>query len=300
MGFDNGVHVSEVDCVEITKEAIERADSSGGDVVSHLTILLPSHPEGWYHAALELGYCGRPNDAIECWLEYARYAIEFNEDKSDENKEDFSQSLVYGVDCVQDLGFRYKFLDQEYIDDVALKLIQQANAFDVTERGLQLEVQILNKIQANAGDVLSKIENYLVSTGKESVTVPISGDLRQIYWSDENEFTLSSVASDYVSIGMFTDAFRLWSNMPPSEDPSSYVMQLLWYCVNNGVKLDDQIAEYLIFDGDAVWGDVSTARSEKDELQVKLEKAVKRVKYLESEAERVKSYLRLILSSMEN
>jgi hypothetical protein len=119
MSFDSGVNVSEVECVEFTREAMGRMDSLGGDIVTHLAVLLPSHPESWYHAALELGYSGRPNDAIDCWVEYVRRAKEYAENNSNKSSGDFASALIWGVECIRDLGVRHQF----WINSIFLKFL---------------------------------------------------------------------------------------------------------------------------------------------------------------------------------
>lgn len=298
MSFDGGVYVSEVECVELTNQAMNRADNSDGNIVEHLSLLLPHHPEGWYHAALELGHCGRPNDAIDCWVEYSRRAKEYAEENASFSASDFSQSFIWGVECVRDLGVRYKFLDPQYIAEVSLDLIRQANDFGITEQGLQIEVELMNQLQAPAEDVLSKIEKFLRKTGEKSVTVPISGWLSEIYGSDESDFSLKSVGDDLAALGKFSDAFRVWSGLSNIDDPSDQVIQLLWYCVNNGMEIDKRIAGELIFDGSTVLGDVEDLRSENNELQKRLEESNKKNNEMVMEIERIRLTLGQLWSSI--
>lgn len=298
MSFDSGINVSEVECVELTQQAMSRADSLGGSVASYLSSLLPNHPESWYHAALELGYCGRPNDAIDCWLEYVDRTKKYVEDNLGFGCGDFSTSLIWGVECIRDLGVRHKFLDSQYIAEVSLNLIRQANDFGMTEKGLQIEVDLLNRAEATVEEILSRIERFLVETGDDSVVVPIVGWLSETHGSDEDEFNLQSVADDYAALGNFNDAFRLWSKLSRIKDPSSQIIQLLWYCVNNGIEIDKEIAEESIFDDKSVLGDVESLRNENAELQMKLEESKKKINEMVMEAERIRLGLGQLWSSI--
>jgi tetratricopeptide (TPR) repeat protein len=275
-----------------------RMDSLGGDIVTHLAVLLPSHPESWYHAALELGYSGRPNDAIDCWVEYVRRAKEYAENNSNKSSGDFASALIWGVECIRDLGVRHQFLDQQYIFEISLKLIKQANKFEVTEQGLQKEIELLNKTQINPMEILRKIENLLIVTGKDSVSVSLSGWLKETHGADEDDFSLQSVADDYAALGEFNDAFRVWSKLPKIKDPSSQVIQLLWYCVNNGIEIDKQIAGEMIFDDESALGDVDGLRSRNSELELLVEEGSKKISDLTMELERVRMAIGQIWTSM--
>ena len=55
MSFDSGVNVSEVECVEFTREAIDRMDSLGGDIVSHLMHPI-THKSVEYSCNVEKGH----------------------------------------------------------------------------------------------------------------------------------------------------------------------------------------------------------------------------------------------------
>ncbi len=298
MSFDSGVNVSEVECVEFTREAMSRMDSLGGDIVTHLEVLLPNHPESWYHAALELGHSGRPNDAIDCWIEYARRTKEYSEVNLNKVSGDFASALIWGVECLRDLGVRYQFLDQQYIFEVSLNLVKQANEFEVTEQGLQKEIELLNKTQIKPKEILLKIENFLIVTGKDSVSVTLSGWLAETHGAYEDDFSLQGVADDYVALGEFNDAFRVWSKLPNLKDPSSQIIQLLWYCVNNGVEIDKQIAAEMIFDDESALGDVDGLRSRTSELELLIEERNKKISDLTMELERVRLALGQIWSSM--
>ena len=298
MSFDSGVNVSEVECVEFTREAIDRMDSLGGDIVSHLMVLLPNHPESWYHAALELGYSGRPNDAIDCWLEYACRTKEYSDVNFKKGSGDFASALIWGVECVRDLGVRHHFLDQQYIFEVSLRLVKQANEFEVTKQGLQKEIELLNKTQINPKEILLKIENFLIATGEESVSVTLSGWLSEAHGADDDNFNLQSVADDYAALGEFNDAFRVWSKLPKLKDPSSQVINLLWYCVNNGIEIDKKIAGEMIFDDESTLGDVDGLKSRTSELELLIEEKNKKISDLTMELERVRLALGQIWSSI--
>jgi hypothetical protein len=147
-------------------------------------------------------------------------------------------------------------------------------------------------------EILRKIENLLIVTGKDSVSVSLSGWLKETHGADEDDFSLQSVADDYAALGEFNDAFRVWSKLPKIKDPSSQVIQLLWYCVNNGIEIDKQIAGEMIFDDESALGDVDGLRSRNSELELLVEEGSKKISDLTMELERVRMAIGQIWTSM--
>lgn len=288
MGYDNGIHVSEAECIELTNLAIERAENSNGNIIDHLKPILHLHPESWYHAALELGAQGRPYDAIDCWQEYADQCKTFNVNKN----ENFIQNLIYGAECIQDLGLHFQFLDQDYINNISLKLIQQANNQDLTECGFQHEIKIINKYNPHPCKILKKIEDFLTSSGQNGVEINIFGILQNIHLSGNTEyFTLQTVLDDYIEIGCFSEAFELWSKIKKGNDPSDLIIKLLWYCINNGIEIEKSINESNIFSDDEEIENIEELKLQKQEAENKLKEKTQQLEEIQKQLEALKGYI---------
>lgn len=287
MGYDNGIHVSEAECVEFTNLAIERAENSNGNIIDHLKLLLHPHPESWYHAALELGFKGRANDAIDCWQEYAEQGRNFDP----HNNENHSQNLIHGAECIQDLKVRFQFLDAENIDDLSMKFVQQANKLNVSRRGLQYEIELLEKRNPDPREILNKIENYLTTSLEESIETRIFGRLKEIHYSDTNEFSLQSIIYDYIEIGCLSDAFKLWCKINKDNDPSDLIIQLLWYCTNNGIEIEKSINESSVFLDDEEIENIEELKLQKEEAENKLKEKTQQLEEIQKQLEALKGYI---------
>lgn len=185
--------------------------------------------------------------------------------------ENFIQNLIYGAECIQDLGLHFQFLDQDYINNISLKLIQQANNQDLTEFGFQHEIKIINKYNPHPCKILKKIEDFLTSSGQNGVEINIFGILQNIHLSGNTEyFTLQTVLDDYIEIGCFSEAFELWSKIKKDNDPSDLIIKLLWYCINNGIEIEKSINESNIFSDDEEIENIEELKLQKEEAENKL------------------------------
>lgn len=296
MSYDNGIHVSEAETIELTNLAIERAENSNGNIIDHLKPILHLHPESWYHAALELGAQGRPYDAIDCWQEYADQCNKFDSNKN----ENYIQNLIHGAECIQDLGLRFQFLDQDYVNDISLKITQQANNQDLTEHGFQYEIKILSKYNPHPYRILKKVEEFLTSSGQDGVEIDIFGRLQDIHLSgDTDYFTLQTILNDYIEIGYFSDAFQLWSKIKNDEDPSDLIIKLLWYCTNNGIEIDKLIHDSTVFSDSEIIGGIEGLKLEKEDLENKLKEKTQKLEETQKQLEALRGYISNLISFMK-
>lgn len=135
MARDEVTDEFEVECIDLTTEAVDRSDNSGLNLMEVLESLLPEHPDAWYHAALELGKDGRANDTVACWDEFRRRGTAFIESEPSYRIE-FSEKLLWGHECVKDLATRRRFSISFFAEESALSLVRAANIHHWTEDGL--------------------------------------------------------------------------------------------------------------------------------------------------------------------
>ena len=128
----------------------------------------------------------------------------------------------------------------------------------------------------------------------------MSGWLMDTHGSDQDDFDLQSVADDYAALGEFNDAFRVWSSFPNLKDPSDQVIQLLWFCVNNGIEIDKRISGEMIFDDDSALGDVEGLKARNSEFELLVNQKEKKINDLTMELERVRMSLGQIWSSIQS